>query len=125
MNNRGFSLVEVMVSISLFSIVSAMMATSFTQLLKTNYDNEIRSGAYRAGERVIESYRQQAISTLPTTGSAAAQTITVNGRDYSVVPSFCAVASFCTTANIRHIRVTVNYENTKRYEVDSVFAEVQ
>jgi prepilin-type N-terminal cleavage/methylation domain-containing protein len=122
---QGFTIVEVMVSLGIFGIVSAMMATSMVQMLRTNYDNEVRSGAYSAAQLVLDDFRSQNISLLPTSGNGTIQNITISGKTFNVTPTFCITASDCATANIRGIRVSVSHKSQVRYVVDTVYARLQ
>lgn len=124
LGNRGFSLIEVMASIAIFGIVAAGMTSSFVQLQKTNLANEIRSGAMGAAQKVMDELRVEDPAALPSNGSSAPQIITIQGRDYSVTTSYCPNATYCSST-MRMLRVSVNYRSQKRYEVDSIYCQLQ
>jgi len=124
-SERGFTIIEVMVALGMFGVVSAMMATSMVQMQRTNYENEIRSNAYAAAQLVLDDYRSQNISLLPSTGNAPVQNIVISGRTFQVTPTFCLTPSDCTSTNVRGIRASVSYRNQVRYFVDTVYARLQ
>lgn len=125
MNERGFTIIEVMVALGMFGIVSAMMATTMVQLQRANYENEVRSGAYAAAQLVLDDLRSQNIAELPTFGSSAVQNVVISGKTYAVTPSYCITASQCPSVNVRGIRVSVSHKNRVRYMVDTVYARLQ
>lgn len=124
-NQRGFTIIEVMVALGMFGVVSAMMATTMVQMQRTNYDNEIRSGAYNAAQLVLDDLRLQNIALLPTSGSGAVQNVVISGHTFNVTPSYCLTASDCISANIRGIRVVVAYKGVTKYTLNTVYARLQ
>ena len=125
MNQRGFTMIEVMVALAMFGIASAMMATTMVQMQRTNFEMEIRSGAYSAAQEVLDNLRSQNIAALPTSGNGAVQNVIISGRTFAVTPTYCLTASDCSTPNIRGIRVSVSYKNTAKYVLDTVYARLQ
>ena len=122
---NGFTIIEVMVSLGLFGIVSAMMVTSMVQMQRLNYDNAVRTGAFSAAQQVLDSYRATDPATLPASGNGAVQNITIGGRVYNVTPRFCPTAAHCSSANIRGISLIVAHKNVTRYTVETVFSRLQ
>jgi prepilin-type N-terminal cleavage/methylation domain-containing protein len=122
---RGFSLIEVIVSISLFSIIGMGLAKGFIMQMKSNNDSAIRIQAISAAQQVLDRLRTEDPASLPSGGSAAAETVSIAGRNYSVVISYCVISAYCTATTTRHIRATVSYRNSKRYEVDTVFSQLR
>ncbi len=125
MKERGFTIIEVMVALGMFGVVSAMMATTMVQLQRTNYENEIRSGSYAAAQLVLDDLRSQNISTLPTSGNGPVQNVVIAGRTYAVTPTYCLTVSECSSVNIRGIRVSVSHKNQVKYLVNTVYARLQ
>lgn len=121
----GFSLIEVLVSISLFSIIGMGLAKGFIMQMRSNNDSAIRIQAISAAQQVLDRIRTTDPASLPTGGSAVAETVTVSGRNYSVVITYCAISAYCTAVTTRHIRAAVSYRNSKRYEVDTVFSQLR
>lgn len=121
---QAFTLLEVMVSLVIFLLVSAGMATSYIGHLKRNTDTETDSEALAAAQRVLDVLRLQSISSLPNSGTST-QTISIGQRDFSVSTSYCVVNTYCNTSNNRHIRVAVYYKNNKAYEVDTVYTRLR
>ena len=81
MNERGFSLVEVMLAVALVGTVLLGVLPALMVCKDTNTRNELRSGAAAAAQSVIEAHRKADPETLPATGSTALQVITVGDWD--------------------------------------------
>ena len=120
----GFSLLEVMVALVIFGIVSAGMASAFVSHLGYNYDSSLRSDAIAATQIVMENYRTVSPATLPSTGTGAVQIITIDDRDFTVTPQFCANAQFCSAAT-RHIRLQVSYQGQNIYALETVYTQLK
>ncbi len=124
LNSAGFSLIEGLVSISIFSIFSVFISQAFIVHLGTNTRSENSSLAIFAAQKVLDDLRQQDPATMPTTGTAT-QTVTIDGKPFSVVTAYCSPNTYCTSTNIKAIKITVNYRNKKFYEVDTVFSQLR
>ncbi len=124
-DEAGFSLLEVLVAITLFSIVSMGLARGFIMQMKSNTDSEIRAQSLSAAQYVLDRLRTVDPASLPSSGSAAPETVSISGRNYSVTIRYCALASYCIAATTRHLRATVSYQNKQRYEVDTVFTQLR
>ena len=123
-DHRGFSLIEVMASIAIFGIVATGMTSSFVKMQQTNLANEIKTGAMGAAQKVLDELRVSDPASLPSSGTSAPQTITIQGRAFSVTTTYCPVATYCTST-MRQLRITANYKSVKRYEVDSIYCQLQ
>ena len=121
----GFTLLEVLVAMMLFSAVSIGLAKGFILQLKSNSNSEIRSQAIQAAQVVLDRMRTQDPATFPTSGQGASESVAVAGRNYTVSVRYCVKAAFCPTSTTRHLRATVNYRGAKRYEVDTVFTQLR
>jgi len=127
-HQTGFSLIEVMFALGLFGILSLSMAASFIQHMRSNTDNEIRSGAIQAGQLVLDALRTQDPAGMP--GAAGApetetRTETVAGRDFTVQVTYCQDAALCSSANLRHIAVAVEYQGRTRFETQTVYTQLR
>lgn len=121
---RGFTLLEVLVALMLFSIVMAGMAPAFLSQIQHNHQSEIQTEAMVAAEQVIDAYRFQDPTSLPSSGSPGDQNIAVNGRTYKVTPTFCLTSSFCSTT-MRHISVVVKLNNVQKFQTETVFTQLK
>lgn len=125
MNQKGFTLLEVMITMVIFGIVAASMASAFAAQAWFNTRSESRSEAVAAAQQVLDQLRFEDPASLPESGSDDPVDVTVGNHTYQVVVSYCTVPSFCTTANNRHIQVDVSYYDTVRYSVQTVFTRLQ
>ena len=54
MHEKGFTLMEILVALGLFSIISATMVPAFINHLKFNMSTEIRTGALSAAQIIFD-----------------------------------------------------------------------
>lgn len=121
---RGFTLVEVLVALMIFALVSALMAPSFIYHQTVNSNQEIRTGAMAAAQRTLDDLRTETISGLPSSGSVGPTTISVDGKNFAVTTTYCGDPSLCDT-NTRQLEVAVSFRNEVIYEVETVFTALR
>jgi hypothetical protein len=92
--------------------------------MKLNTSTEQKSGAVFAAQQIVDDYRAQPITTLPTSGTTALQLVVVGTRTYAVQVAFCQDPVRCTS-NMRQLVTTVYLQGIKNYEVETVFAQLQ
>ena len=64
MNNKGFSLVEVIVAIAILALVTAPFLSSFVSATKNNERSQYQIKAKQSGEAVIEAFKGSSMSYL-------------------------------------------------------------
>lgn len=124
-SQSGFTLLEVMISLFIFSVVLGGMAPAFVSHMKQNTDSEVRTAAIAASQRVLDGIRLQDITALPMNGAAAPQTINVDGRNFSVVVRYCLDSSYCTVTSTRHLTVETSYRGVRKFETETVFTQLR
>jgi len=119
---RGLSIIEVLIALAIIAIMIAAVIPVFSDFLRTNTDNEIRSQAVVAAQQNLEQLRRQfqgATGTLPNSGSTT-QTIAVGGRSFVVTTYYCENPAWCS-ANTRQLRVAVNFGGRDVYTAETVY----
>ena len=124
MNERGFSLVEVLLAVALVGTVILGVLPAFIVCKDTNTRNELRSGAAAAAQSVMEGHRRVDPSTLPTTGSSAMQVVTVGERDFEVVTHYCVENVLCDLQS-RHLVVEVGFGTETILTIESVYTKLR
>jgi len=124
-NNNGFTLIEVMISLLIFTVVLGGMAPAFVAQLKHNTNSAIRTEAIAAAQIVIDQLRVKDPATLPASGTGTAVATTVGNHSFTVTPSYCETATYCTTINNRHITVRVTYNNEEVFKTQTVFTQLR
>ena len=124
MREDAFSLIELMASLLLFGVVASAMTGGMLQMQKRSWQNEVRSGAIAAAQQVLDELRLSDPISMPSTGSSS-QTVTVGGRSFVVTTSYCAIASYCTSAATRQIRVGVSNNGKNCYQVDTIYSQLR
>ncbi len=125
---QAFSLIEMLVSISILGFVLSAFHTSLTQASNSIKNAEIKSEAQIAGQQILDVVRLSNPATLPSsTTSTAAQNIVVGNTTYQVTVTYCRNLTYCpptTTNDTRHVAVDVRYNNQLIFEVESVFTKL-
>lgn len=122
---KGFSLLEVLVSMGIFSIGALALAQAFSTQLNFNTTSERKSGAMIAAQRVLDELRVSDPVSLPSSGTSSPQTVTVGGRNYSVTVSYCEATPYCTSGNIRVLKAEVEFQNRSVYTVETIYAQLR
>ena len=123
-SQAGFTLIEILVALTIFIIASALMAPSFIAHLKYNLGAERRSGAVAAAQEYLDQLRALDPATLPSSGTAAPVLVNAGERTYSVVVKYCLTPAYCTSRS-RLIRLEVSFANELMYTVETVFTQLQ
>ena len=124
MSERGFTLLEALIAMAILGIALAGLIPTFQSFMDANSFSEERSNAVAAGQEVMEILRQADPSSLPSSGTSAAQAVTVGNHEYEVVATYCRETSYCTSAT-RHVVVEVSFAGDTIYTLESVFSRIQ
>ena len=122
-SQAGFTLIEMLVAMSLFLMVSALMAPSFVAHLSYTLGAERRTEAVAAAQQVLDELRVLDPATLPTSGTSS-QNITAGQRTFQVVTTYCSDTTYCSTRS-RLIGIDVSFKNEEIYHVETVFTRLQ
>lgn len=121
----GFTLIEVIVSISLFGIMLSTLPTAFISFMRFNTQMELRSQAMAAAQYVLDEMRLENPQTMPTSG-VDSEVVTIGSRNFLVNIRYCTNAAFCGASTMRHIAVQVDYgEQDDIYAVETVFTKLK
>jgi len=121
----AFSLLEVLVSLSIFSVGALAAASAFSTQLSFNSQSETRSGAIMAAQQVLDEIRISDPASLPSSGTSAAQNITIGNKLYVVTVTYCSPSTYCTSTNIRALKAIVKHNNSTVYTVDTIYAQLR
>jgi prepilin-type N-terminal cleavage/methylation domain-containing protein len=125
LSSKGFSILETLVSLAIFSIGTLAVAQAFTSQLAFNNRSELRSGAINAAQQVLDELRVIDPTTLPTSGTSTPQNIVIGGKTYVVTIAYCQATSHCSSSTVRDLKVTVQHKNTTIYNVETVYAQLR
>ena len=121
---RGVSIMECLVSMALFLIVTIGIAGGSSAFMRQNTTNEQKGGAIAATQQAFDKLRFQDPATLPMTGIVTS-TVAVGGRNYDVKLSYCETSSYCSSLSLRHVTARTYFRNVKLYQVETVYAQLQ
>lgn len=121
---EGYTLMEVLVSLGLFTIISAGMVPSFVTYMKHNTNSQVKTEAIAVGQQILDRKRALEPSDMPTSGYDTPTTINVGKRSYEVKISYCTRSIFCSTGT-RHLTAEVTYNNDLVYSTETVFTELR
>ena len=102
----------------------AAIVPTFTTFQDTNRRNEERTGAVAVAQQVLEARRRLDPYLFPDSGQSAPETVSLDGRDYEVIISYCVLPEFCSL-NSRHLIVEVSYDGRRLYSAESVFTKLR
>lgn len=127
LTERGFSLLEVIVGLTILLILLVSASNGFLRLTLLNRSLQARSDAAIVGRKVIDELRLLNINALPAAGPIAAPAPEViDGRSFDVSITSCpasAGAALCV-GNQRVIQVDVsdpNNGNRLLYSTQTIF----
>lgn len=120
----GFTMIEAVVSMVVFGIVSLGVCKSFVSFLKKNTDSERKTEAALAAQQTLDSLRMQDPAAMPMSGSAS-QNITIGRRTFQSVTTYCSPSTYCTASSSRFITVEVRYNGQKQLRVSTIFAQLR
>jgi prepilin-type N-terminal cleavage/methylation domain-containing protein len=123
MNEKGFTLLEALVSLGILGITLVAMLPAFQSFMDANSVSEERSNAVAAAQVVIESLRHKDPASLPASGSSPVQAVTVGQHEYEILTHYCQNPSYCD-ADSRHIVVEVSFAGKDVYTVETVFTRL-
>jgi prepilin-type N-terminal cleavage/methylation domain-containing protein len=123
MNEKGFSLIESLVALAILGITLAALVPAFQAFLDANSVSEERSNALAAGQQAMEVLRHEDPSSLPSSGSSAAQIITVGAHEFEVITHYCREPSYCG-ADTRHVVMDVGFAGKDIYQIETVFTRL-
>jgi prepilin-type N-terminal cleavage/methylation domain-containing protein len=122
--SAGFTLIETLVSLLIFSLVSAAMMPAFFSQLKFSHQSKIKTGAFAAAQRALDAVRVENPETLPSGGATATSTIPAGDYSYDVVLTYCSPSTYCTS-RARFITASVSYQGNELYEVSTVYTRLR
>lgn len=122
---NGFTLIEIMVALVIFSIVMSALPVAFVSYLSFNSKMENKTGALNIAQQVLDEMRVQDLGALPMSGMVGPETITRNGTDYQISTYYCEHGDYCNSSTSRHIRIEVKQKNKMVYEVQTVFTKLK
>lgn len=123
--SSGFTMIEVLVALSLFAIVSAGITPALIHHTRSNTNSVIRTGAIAALQHGMDNLRRMDPSAMPTTGANPSYPLVVGGRTYQVTERFCTDPALCIDADTRQIRIEVTHLAKLYYAAESVFTRLR
>ncbi len=120
----GFTLIEVLVAVALFGIVTAGMVPAFLVYLKQNVNAQIKTEAAMAAQQKLDELRVEDPSDLPSSGSDPIETIKVGDHDFDILVTYCADPSYCAL-DTKQISVEVNYKEKRVYALQTVYTDLR
>ncbi len=119
----GFSLLEALVSLLIFSVGAISIMDSFAAHLAFNNRSEVRSAATLAAQQVLDALRVQDPATFPTSGTID-QNITIGPRTFLVSVTYCKDPLYCSSDTVRQLSVKAKLHGQTMYSVDTIFSQL-
>lgn len=122
-SERGVTMMEMLVSVMLFGVVSLGVCKAFIFNLRFNTLSEQRTDAIMAAQQRLDVLRLQDPATMPSSGTQT-QNTTIGRFTFEVRTIYCSPNTYCTT-NSRFISIQVLKNNQQVYNVDSVYSQLR
>ncbi|WP_071932308.1 prepilin-type N-terminal cleavage/methylation domain-containing protein [Picosynechococcus sp. PCC 7003] len=132
--SKGFSLIEAMAALAIFTIIFAVSAPLFFTQQKSNIDSEVRTGAVSLSQQKLDTIRTD-ISTPKKIEGATGRSL---GKEYLYNLYVCTKeietaedgSINCSTEKdpsnpIRHILLEVKYNENTVYTVETVYTALR
>lgn len=124
MNERGFTLLEGLVSLAVLGIALAGILPAFFGYMNVNTRNEVRTGAVAAAQEQMEALRFGDPSAMPTGGATGPSYVAIDDREYELTSRYCVRSEYCTP-NSRHVLIEVGFGGNVIYQTESVFTKLR
>ncbi|MER3483066.1 MAG: prepilin-type cleavage/methylation domain-containing protein [Meiothermus sp.] len=124
MKTSGFSLIEALVALVILGIALAAIVPGFIGYFNVNNNQEVRSQAVIAAQRVLEEKRTVDPNTMPRSGSDPAQTISAGGRTFTYVVTYREDATNSCTVSCRFVRVDIIYGGGVVYAAETAYTQL-
>lgn len=124
MAERGFTVLEAILAMSILAIALVGVLPSFGTMLDANTLSETRSDAVAAAQLVVEDLRRQDMTELPSTGSSPVFFIELGSREFEGRIHYCPDPTYCTPGS-RFLVVEIFFGGRTVYRVETVFTQLQ
>jgi type II secretion system protein I len=121
---RGFTMIETLVAMTIFALVSAAMLPAFVSQLRYNHRSELKTGAIQVAQLTLERLRLENPEDMPTLGADEEETVSSGERDYNVTITYCADMTYCGLRS-RFVTVSVELNDEELYEVSTIFTRLR
>ena len=123
MKQQGFTLVEVLVALSIVGLITAFLSPVFIAQSKYNTTSELKSLAINATDRQVDLMRLTDPATMQSSGSTTS-TVTAGGKNFSVKIDYCVTSSYCSSVT-RHLKFTTSYRGIPYHATETVFTQLR
>ncbi|MCB0310172.1 MAG: type II secretion system protein [Bdellovibrionales bacterium] len=117
-------MIEVLVSLGLFGIVSAGITPAFTNYLKLNTKNQLKTEAMAVAQQKLDELRLQKPDDMPSSGNSS-ENLAVGSRNFAVTTYYCENGIYCVSEKMRHLKIEVAYNAEILLDVESVFTSLR
>lgn len=120
---KGFSLVEVLVSLSIIMLISTGIFHSLMMNIKHTRNSFYRSQAVQVAQEYLDRLRHQDPTSIPSSGNAT-DSITIGEREFEIDVSYCLKNQFCGL-NTRHVSLEIFHNGVKYFDVETVYTKLK
>ena len=121
--NKGFTLIEVLMALFIFSIVCASTAPAFINHSKMNSESEVKTISINLAEKILNNLRKEDVTQFPSSGSKTTN-YNVSNKNLNAVIVYCQKSQYCSKAS-RHLIINIFYHNKLSYSVETVYTQLQ
>ncbi len=114
-NSQGFSLLETSIALVIMMVVTLATGSLFVYATKYNSGAVDRSAALATAQRTMERLRRTGFSDAELTAGSTSQTVTNNGRLYTVATNICATSDCGGSATLKIITIQVTPQGSSQW----------
>lgn len=121
MTQKGFTLVEALISLAILGIVLAGLVPAFTHYARLNTDSELRSSAVAVAQQVMEELRQLELSRWPD--SEETWSLDMGDRNFEVLIEHDDWDDD-GESSAKEVYLQVSHNDRMLYEVETVYTQL-
>jgi prepilin-type N-terminal cleavage/methylation domain-containing protein len=120
--NSGFSLIEVMVALTVLGVVFSLLIPMFISFSSINRRSEQRTVANNVARQTLELLRNSPILTMQSSGSVI-KNQTSDGHSLVITTSFCPTGTTQCNTTSKAIKVEVKENDQVLTTINTVFSD--
>lgn len=102
---RGFTLIEVLVTISVIAVGVMSILTLMFSVVRVNQQADDRSQAVQLAQREFDVIKRTPLTTIPSSGQVD-EAVTYNNRAFTVRKKYCGTPAYCA-GNQKSVELTI------------------
>lgn len=129
---KGFSLLEVMVSLLILLAIMGGLLPVFVTYRLTTVNNDVKTGAIAVSQEILDELRQDpTVEDWPDTGTLTEtpngtniSAISHSNKNYTAEISYCSDDTLCNDTT-RQVTLEINHNDRTIYTIQTVYTQLE